>query len=241
MQVQHKVRRKVHLHGRLRAEFGDSFTMAVSSPAEAIRLLEANFPGRFCELLKEGSWHVVVGDPGNDNHYYAEDRVSFESARGDIHFIPALYGSGSNSKGLISAIVGVALVALAFVTVGTSLFVGAGIAGAGAGFAGLGVSTGFLGATWGSVALFGASLAFSGIASLLTPTPKQQKSPDRIDNAFFNGGYNSTAEGGCVPVIYGRVKSASSVQIQLSTRMEKLDPTATSVKTNPIYDGPEAA
>jgi predicted phage tail protein len=136
--------------------------------------LEANFPGEFSGHIREGSYHVVVGDPENEEDYYTEELINFNSMQRPIHIIPAIAGSksggGKGGKGMILAIIGIALLAVA--TMGAAGFLGGAALGAGTLTAGFAASTGILGITWGTVALFGGALALAGISQLLSPTPK---------------------------------------------------------------------
>lgn len=50
----------VNLYGHLKKSFGSSFRLSVGTPGEAIRLLNANFPG-FEKQLREGYYRLVVG------------------------------------------------------------------------------------------------------------------------------------------------------------------------------------
>jgi predicted phage tail protein len=203
---EHTPKRKVYLHGYLGELFGKEFDLAVRSPVEAIKLLEANFPRKFSEAVKKGTFQVLVSGPKLAMQCTLE-MCHFLFPQGSIHIIPVPEGSGgsggSKSKGLILAIVGVALIATAFV--GAAFLSGAATIGAG-----LGTSI-FAGVTWGQIGLLGAALLLLGVAILLTPTPKPDNKPDTYQSFFYSGAINSDREGGCVPICYGRVWAGSVV------------------------------
>ena len=196
--------RDIHLHGRLADRFAPSYTLDVGSPAEAVRAICAQVPG-FLDCIREGEYRVVRG-PLNGGNDLDEDTLTFPLGRADeLHFVPV--PAGAKNRGIGKIILGVAIVGAAFA-----------FAPAGAGFLGanLGASTGLFGVTFGNVALFGASLAFQGISSLLTPTPKagdfaQQERPDQRPSFLFNSIVNTAEEGATIPVVYGRVRVGSLV------------------------------
>jgi len=231
------VKRRVHLHGYLGEKFGEHFDLAVRSPAEAIRLLEANFPGEFARTIHDGMFSIVIGDFDRDEGGASipVELVPFKFSSGDFHIVPAVRGaggmaSGGRGKGILMVIVGVALIATAFI--GAAVFAG------GAGMW-AGMSAGIMGTsvTWSNVAMLGAALALSGAASLLTPQPKDNKvettGDSRKQSFFFNGAVNITEEGTPVPVIYGRVL-AGSVVVSAGVYSERLDPYSSTSPINEI-------
>ena len=222
------VKRRVHLYGELAEQIGPHFDLAVRSPAEAVRLLEANFPGKFLHMLHDRSFHVVVGDYNeetNEGTSISEEMTTFKFSSGDFHFIPVMQGAGGQKgKGILMVIIGVALIATAFI--GAAFFAGASSIGAGMGASVFG--GGLLGGvTWGNIALFGVAIALSGVATLPTPTPKDNKTntdgDSRKQSFFFNGAVNITEEGTAVPLLFGRLK-AGSVVASGGIYSEKLDP-----------------
>lgn len=203
------VKRKVYLHGSLGEQFGKEFSLAVRSPVEAIRLLEANFPKRFANAIKAGTWQIIVAG-GKVGMQCTLEMCHFLFPKGSIHIVPVPEGSGgggtsgTRNKGIILAIVGVALIATAFV--GAAFLSGA--AGLGAG---LGTSI-FAGVTWGQIGLLGAAVLLLGVSILLTPTPKpDDPKPTTYGSFFYSGAINSDREGGPVPIVYGRCFAGSVI------------------------------
>jgi len=61
----------------------------------------------------------------------------------------------------------------------------------------------------------GIALILGGVIEMLAKKPSlpNQASSDSNPNYFFNGGANTTTQGGPVPLVYGRVQRAGSVVI----------------------------
>ena len=203
----------VKLYGRL-AEFcgARSFKAEITSAAEAVRFLLANFPDLEKFLIdgdKEGyGYKVKVGrsliNPHTDLHHPTGER-------GTISIIPVIMGAGGGGFGRILA--GVGLIALSVLTAGIASGFAFGFAG---GVLGLGTF-----ATVG--AGIGLSLALGGIAQVLTPVPKlstasplmssgyassqrgDRGDPKRLESYNFSGIQNTSSQGLPVPVIYGRI------------------------------------
>ncbi|MEG1121291.1 MAG: tail assembly protein [Citrobacter sp.] len=96
--------REVQLYGHLGKKFGRSFMMDVSSPAEAIRALCANFR-EFAAYLREYSqpgYHVIVGQRS-----VKKDELQYISGDSCIKIIPVVSGSGG--RGVLQTIVGAVL------------------------------------------------------------------------------------------------------------------------------------
>jgi len=106
--------------------------------------------------------------------------------------------SGGGAVGRI--LIGVALIALAFVPI-----------------AGQAAFAGFVAGKFavGSAVLFniGVSLSLTGIAQLLTPTPNAQKETDRKDSFLFDRATDLTVQGQPVPLLYGEFLAASPLII----------------------------
>jgi predicted phage tail protein len=192
--------RVIKVYGKLAKHLGQrSFKAAISTPAEAIRFLLANFPS-LRGVISEGDYKVTVGrselEIGNHPEYLHYPSASFET----IRIVPVVAGAGGVGK----ILAGVALIAAAIV-----------LAPVGGGFLGF-AGTGFLSAG-ASVAIgsIGASLALGGISQLLTPTPKISQGEDSTNDPrksySFSGIQNISRQGVPVPVIYGEVFTGSIV------------------------------
>lgn len=192
--------RNIVLHGRLKAKFpGSPFRLEVASVQEVVRALSANLPGFRTEIGK-GSYRIIVGDR-KKGEVLTEDLLTFHLPQNRaIHIIPA--ATGNKRSGIGKTILGVALIAVATVASG--------------GFA-AGAGTVFgTGLSWGTVGLMGASLAFGGVAQLLTPTPKtpsmsNYERPEDRPSFLLGGQVNTTLQGNPVPLIGGRMRTGSLV------------------------------
>lgn len=196
--------RTIKLYGELARRFGPSFRLAVSSPAEAVRALCAVLPG--FEAFVASSEQRGVGYRVYNHRspvVEAEQLHHPTGERGEIRIVPALVGA--KRGGLAQILIGVALIGLSFVP----------------GLQGVSV----LGMNLAKAAFsIGASLVLGGIAQMLTPTPKSQKPSEQPQNApsyVFNGPVNTTQQGQCVPVGYGRLVVGSAV-ISAGIRAQEL-------------------
>lgn len=205
----------IYLYGHLAEEFGKHFRLSVRSAAEAIRALEANFPGKFFKSIRDGEYQIQrnVIDPG-----IPEDQLKMNLSTSEIHIVPVLAGAkGSKGKGIMTAVLGVALIAAA-IAFAPAAAAGSGFLGANLGASVIGGTGLFSSLTFGQVALWGVSLALSGVSSLLTPTPKVSQSsysnrerPEERPSFLFNGAVNTTEQGGPVPLVYGQMRVGSVV------------------------------
>lgn len=185
----------VLLSGRLAAQFGRTHQLAVSSPAEAAFALSATIPGFEKELLSSGERGVRYACfAGRRN--VSEEGIAQPVAESVIRIVPVL--QGSKRGGLFQTVLGAALIVSALslppammtapllggATVGTALF-------------GLGVS-----------------LALGGVVQMLSPQQRGLSTRDNPENGAsysFNGPVNTTAQGNCVPVLYGEMMVGSAV------------------------------
>lgn len=193
--------RRIVLHGRLKRLFGGSFNLHVNSVHEAIRCLSANFHAqKFDAEVVKGSYFVFIG-PGKKGEAWDEERLALLlPPQREIHIYPA--PKGGKRGGLGKIIAGVALIGLTVLSGGTSapLFGGA----LGAGFTG------------GTVALVGASLVLSGVATLLTKPPKTPnmgslESPEDAPSFLLSTPVNTSMEGSPIPIVGGRMRVGSLV------------------------------
>ena len=187
---------EVKLLGELGKRFGRKHKFMANSPRDIFSALSHQIEGfkdYFCNAHEKGiGFKLIDGNP---------DGMSYEDVlMGCKRLIVAPVVSGGGAVGRI--LIGVALVALAFVSFGTSAAF-AGIASAGAK------------AAVGSSLLFslGTSLVLTGIAQLLTPTPDAQKETDRKDSFLFDRTSDLTVQGQPVPILYGKFLAASPLII----------------------------
>jgi len=222
----------LYLYGSLKEEFGEKFTVKAKSPIEAIRVLEANFPGRFLKAFSVGGFYVLRGKDLDNAISDTGETLAFQTGD-DIHIAPEIYGSGFFDSGWFKVILGVVIIAAAVVTSGAAAGLMSGVPGAfGFGMAG----AGFAGVSFSTYALFGAALVLSGISQMLTPTPKVEssKTVDPRASFIFQGAENIVAQGVPVPVIYGEVETGS-VTIALSLSVEKFTGTDDATALDALY------
>lgn len=188
--------RKIRVYGKLAKFLGQrTFEAAVDSAAETVRFLAANFPGLERHMADQ-HYRVSVG-----TYDLGEDELTDPVGRQTIKIMPVISGAGS---GVGKIIAGVALIALAIALPG----IGGGAAAAtifGTKFTALAVSIGTV----------GASLALSGVAQLLTPTPTLSgpgsatettaNEADPRESFSFNGVQNTARAGTPLPIVYGEV------------------------------------
>jgi len=196
------------LHGSLATEFGPQFRMDVSGPAEAIRLMQVNFPG-FIKAIQGKMFEFRCGD----RVLLYDDEVWMSTSADEIHIEPVIEG---NLKGLFGLFAGLPVVGAAFAPLGIPLggAFGAGAAGAGA----LGALGGF-GALLKGVLLLGVLYL---ISSALQPDPPgDREEPDSRPSFIFDGAVNTTKQGGPVPLVYGELRTGS-VLIQGGINIEDI-------------------
>lgn len=185
---------KVRVYGRI-AKFLKRrvFEAEISSAAEAVRFLLANFPHLEPELA-QGHYRISVG-----TYDLSEDELAHPVGRQEVKIIPVVAGAGATGR----IIAGVALVALTF---GIGAIASAGVTLGG--LAGIGtVGTAFVG--------IGASLVIGGVAQLLTPVPTlptgADSNQDPRKSYSFSGIQQTSRAGVPVPICYGEVLTGSVV------------------------------
>lgn len=192
----------IKLLGAAGRVFGRVHHLAVSSPAEAVRALCALHPTFHAWVLEQHdrgvAWRVVTDTP----YGIAAEDLQRETSSTTIIFAPLLQGAGGASAGsILQVVLGVALIALSFVSFGTTALAGimtGGIGSIGMGFIGIG-------------------LLLGGIAQLVTPTPQKPKDTTLQSNLFTRNS-NDGGFGEVVPVLYGqrRIKSPRVISFDLS-------------------------
>lgn len=171
---------KVRLEGVMGKEFGKDWEFDISSPAEALRMIEANRPGLRKWVIENrevyDSYRVVcVYDEGEEEL----DDDTFLAVRGnlkEVRFVPVITGAG----GVAKIVVGVLLIAASFIP-------------------GMQALAPYM---W----KIGAALILGGIVEALSPRPtKTSNSGEDLNSYYFDGPVNTETQGAAVPVIYGRV------------------------------------
>lgn len=200
---------EIHVYGQLAKFLGRrKFKAAVSSAAEAVRFLVANFPGVERHMSEEGRYYkVTVGDQP-----VAIEELHGPSGQQVIKIIPVVGGAGGRGLSIGQIIVGVALVAAAIAIPGLGM--------------------GLTGATVTKIGILGGALILGGVSQLLTPTPQISTSAvasgglssygggssgttntelDPQNSYSFNGIQNVSRAGLPVPLILGETVVGSIV------------------------------
>jgi predicted phage tail protein len=197
----------VKVYGQLASYLGQRvFRADVSSPAEAVRFLCANFRGLeqwLIDSAKDGiGYRVMAGRTriGEDDFAMpcSPDRV--------ISITPVLTGAGGNTGSIFA---GIGLIALSFLLPGAGIFgttsiFGVSAAQGGAVLAGLGTS----------FSVVGASMVLGGVAGLISPTATNQtnfaaSNPRASKSYSFSGTQNTSIQGTPIPVVYGKMHVGS--------------------------------
>ncbi|MFM6919964.1 MAG: hypothetical protein ACKPKT_20725 [Dolichospermum sp.] len=167
----------IYLQGDLADYFSPQITVAVSSVAEAIAALKANFKD-FANYLFEAAnrgvnYQIRVGyQEIEEEHLKCPISQKVQS----IRIMPIIAGAGAAGK----IIAGVALIGLAVA-------------------ASFGI-VGLLGAAPLTVGLIGGALLIQGVSALFS---RQDSPSDDKKSLVFSGTSTTVKEGGRVPIIYG--------------------------------------
>ena len=184
--------RKLKLYGELEEFIGHKeFEVKVNSISQAVSFLVCNFP-KSEAYIAERSYKVLVGD-----YEVGEDELAHPIGQSDLHIVPVIAGSGGGTKKIL---LGAALIGGAFLLGPTGFMTAEKL------------TTGVVLAK--STAYVGASLALSGVADLLTPTPKTPDFSSEQDPRLsfqFSGIQNTSRAGTPVPIVYGEIFTGSVV------------------------------
>lgn len=167
---------KVILDGPMGRRFGKEWMLAVSTPTEALQLIEANTQG-FGAWVRDkraqyANYRVTITD--KRGRKTTLDKSTFGLRRSPpavIRFTPLTQGA----SGVVRMVVGAALM-ISAIWLGPSAF-------------------------WA-----GASMFVGGLIEVLSPTPKVDAGSASDDGTsyYFNGAVQTTAQGVPVPLIIGR-------------------------------------
>jgi hypothetical protein len=102
--------RNIYLYESLKDKFDGPYKFDIATPGEAIRALSANFK-EFLPTIRDGSWSIFMGSEFETADSMTLDLCEFHLGNSDdVHIMPALTGR-KNAKGIISIVLGVALLA----------------------------------------------------------------------------------------------------------------------------------
>jgi predicted phage tail protein len=188
---------EVALLGELGRKFGRKYSFMASSPKDVFSALCHQLNGfkEYMERAHENGigFRLVDGDPEGMDYPNL-----FMGCR-KLIIAPVVSGGGTIGRILI----GVALVALAFIPgVGTATSIAI-AAGAKAGLTVVG----------SLLFSLGTSLVLSGIASLLTPPVQNPKDTEKKDSYLFDRAAELTTQGNPVPILYGRFLAGSPLLV----------------------------
>lgn len=194
----------VKLLGELGRKFGRSYSFMVRNPRDVISALANQVDGfkdYLCGAHENGVGFKLVDQDPNGMSY---EGVMMSCDK--LIIAPVINGSGGKGMSIGQILVGVALIALSFVSFGAGAFAGIGVAGAG-----------------GSTALFGlgASLVLTGIAGLLTPAVQTPSADSKKKDSFmFDRAVELTTQGYPIPLLYGRYLAVSPLTISSAISTE---------------------
>jgi predicted phage tail protein len=178
--------RKIKLYGKLAKFIGHRVLEAdVATAAEAVRFLLANWPELEAHMSDQ-HYRVSIGTYDIDL-----EELHHPAGAAPISFVPVVAGAGAVGR----IIIGVALVAFSLLLPGVGAVIG--------------------GALMTKIGLLGGALILTGIAQLLTPTPRVPQGPDKQDDPrksySFSGIQNTSRQGVPVPIVYGETIVGSVV------------------------------
>jgi predicted phage tail protein len=184
---------EVKLLGELGRRFGRSYRFMANSPKDVISALSNQLAG-FKDYLT-GAHEDGIGFRLVDEDAEGMDYEEMMMPCRQLVIAPIISGGGNIGRILI----GIALIALAFIPFG------------GAAFAGFVAGKFAIGS--GILFSLGTSLVLTGVAALLTPPVKQPKETERKDSFLFDRATELSSQGAPVPILYGRFLAASPLMI----------------------------
>jgi predicted phage tail protein len=227
----------IYLSGEAGHRFGRKFKFAVSSPAEAVRAIEANHPG-FLDYLAQAGDRGIAFRVKVDGEVIDQEKLAFQRRKSVIRISPVVAGSKDETTGII---IGVVLVVAAVVAQQYGLLPGilSGIGPAAAGGAQAGLTGGWLGTFVGAL---GVGMAIGGVSQILAPQPgiPADNSGSGRPSYLFSGPVNSVQQGGPVPLCYGGPIIVGSQVISAGIHSEDISGTQRgAVPEGPFTDEPD--
>ena len=188
---------EVSLLGELGRKFGRKYSFMASSPKDVFSALCNQLQGfkQYMENAHENGIGFRLVDDDPEGMDYANLLMGCRK----LIIAPIVSGGGTIGRILI----GVALIALAFIPIAGQ-----------AAFAGFVAAKGAFAIGSGILFSLGTSLVLSGIASLLTPPVSNPKSDtEKKDSFLFDRAAELTTQGNPVPILYGRFLAGSPLVI----------------------------
>ncbi len=210
---------EVILEGELGKEFGREWNLCVSSPAEAMRLINAN-DRRFAPWIRDNldkfaAYRIVCENESGLVEELTQETFGNHRKMRRITFYPLDAGAGGHTN-WTQVLEGVAMLVAAYFTYGASTSYFA------AGSAGASMTAGAASAMAG----IGASMILQGFIVGLTPQP----SSNNQNSFYFNGPVNTVAQGNPVPIVYGTMLTGSQA-ISVSLSVDQMMSSASSASS----------
>ena len=185
----------IQLDGVMGRKFGKSWELDINSPAEALRLIEANQPGLKSWIIQNidtyKAYQVTCVYENGTEGVLSEEEYGMHRQVKSIRFTPIVSGSGGGGGGgVMQVVIGAVLIVAAFVA----------------------PLTPFAAASPYLYAM-GATMILGGIVQMLSPRPSkantQSSSDGSVNSNYFDGPVNTEMQGNPVPLIYGRMLTGS--------------------------------
>jgi predicted phage tail protein len=109
----------IHLHGPLADKYGDHHRFAIRTPHEAVRALDANFPGFIRDFAAHRIYHIHADGDWRDGAFAADAPVSRE-----LHLVPQIEGRAFLGIALVGALFPSIAGTFAATLIGSALFLG---------------------------------------------------------------------------------------------------------------------
>jgi predicted phage tail protein len=194
--------RKIKLYGELAEFIGHKeFEIQVDSLGKAVSFLINNFP-QVEKYMNPKYYQVKVG-----NYSVNEEEIHHPIGQEDIHIVPVISGAGGGAG---KALLGAALIGVAFATGGAAIGAGGLFKG------GITFQASSLGGAYLAKAAVGVGslLVLSGVSEMLFPLPKPEEFKSEQDPQLsfsFSGTQNTSRAGTPVPIVYGEIITGSVV------------------------------
>lgn len=189
---------QVTLYGPLAEKFGRDWELDVSSPGEAMRMINANRPGFFNwvrgNLDKYDRYKVIVDYHDGRKEHLDEETIKLERKVKRIRIVPIVTGAGAIGKMILGFVIfsfGLVLSATPFglplMGMGMAMFIG-------------------------------------GVVQAISPKPRKGDQNVKQDGTsyFFDGPVNTTHEGVPVALIYGKGVLVGSHPISAKVTVDQL-------------------
>ena len=181
----------VKVYGALKKYVGQGvFNFDVSSPAEAIQALCANFKG-LDKFLIDSEKNGIVYDVKLGKEIIQEDNIKDLlnpwSYKDVFSIRPVVQGAG---RGFGRFLMGAALFGIGFIPGLQAMKIGT--------FGGAPIVVGT------ALKQFGGLMMLSGVAEMLSPQPELPTEPNRLESSALSGLSNVDNQGTPIPICYGR-------------------------------------